>query len=203
MTQEEFVRIARIVVERRGKPQWPGSNSLVYEDTLICIRTNYNGLDLEVTRKAVIDPNAPHLRVSNPTTMVVKGEIIRHHGEAAYLHEHLTGLLPNRERPAMNRTQKQKVYNTVQDVLIELVGRPDKTDVDVQNIGMLTLILSQLEKMWFHHVFTSIVDYDETSGEYFTKIPADLLKEMGWDKDTPLVITLENGVVLLRKDTNV
>lgn len=87
----EFVRMASAVVEALGTKKYPNERGLTFEDDLIAIRTHYNGLDLEVTRKAQKNTES-HLRVSNPTTMVSKGKIIRHHGEAWYLDEHLTAL---------------------------------------------------------------------------------------------------------------
>lgn len=91
MDRQEFVDKARVIVEALGSKQFSSMKGLVYQDDIIVIRTHYNGLDLEVERKA--QPNGPeHLRVSNPTTMVSRGEIIRHHGEHAYLVDHLNAL---------------------------------------------------------------------------------------------------------------
>lgn len=80
-----------MVVEKFGQKPYPREKMLVYIDDEIEIRTHYNGLDLEITRKAHKD-REEHLRVSNPTTMVAKGIIIRHHGEHAYLVDHLNSL---------------------------------------------------------------------------------------------------------------
>lgn len=81
MDGEDFVELAYEIL---GKFQVSR-----YEDDLLEIRANYNGLDLEITRKAqdvdASDPRVGHLRVSNPTTMVMDGDIIRHHGEYTYL----------------------------------------------------------------------------------------------------------------------
>lgn len=65
-------------------------------DEWMSIRTNYNGLLLEVTRQP--QPIAKrgrrgHLSVINPVTMVSKdGEVIRHHGEYVYLTWHMRRL---------------------------------------------------------------------------------------------------------------
>lgn len=85
---EEFVALARRVLDSRSTGN--------FSDDWMEIRTDYNGLDLQVTRKSQIveegDRNS-HLRVSNPTTMVSKGEVIRHHGEHIYLTQHMRELL--------------------------------------------------------------------------------------------------------------
>jgi predicted metalloenzyme YecM len=90
MDEVEFVEMARQILEKFGVE--------CYEDNLIKITTNYNGLDLEVERKAqpvdCNDPKVGHLRVSNPTTIVTrKGDIIRHHGEHCYLVPHMKELV--------------------------------------------------------------------------------------------------------------
>jgi hypothetical protein len=90
---DEFVALARAVLESR--------NTGNFSNDWIEIRTNYNGLDLQVTRqKQFIPPDEPnhrksHLCVSNPTTMVKNGEVIRHHGEHCYLTQHMRDLIAN------------------------------------------------------------------------------------------------------------
>lgn len=80
MDRGEFVKLAMDVLGDRTE----------YSDDRIIIRRNYNGLDLEVTRKRMDVLNCPELAASsNPVTMVKNGEIIRHHGEHVYLVEHM------------------------------------------------------------------------------------------------------------------
>lgn len=78
MSREEFVELALSIV----------GNDMAYEDDVVIIRKNFNGLDLEVTRKPMPDV-AEEFRGSNPTTMVKDGDIIRHHGEHSYLVDHM------------------------------------------------------------------------------------------------------------------
>lgn len=78
MKPEEFVNLALSILGRADE----------YEDDLVRIRRNWDGLDLEIERKPI--PNvASELLVSNPVTMVSKGEIFRHHGEHCYLVVHM------------------------------------------------------------------------------------------------------------------
>ena len=92
-TKYYFVALARRVVEARGEPRDGAPDSRIYEDDRIQIRTNYNGLDLEVTRKKMPNSADASLRtVDNPTTMVSDGKIIRHHGEAYAVEDHLERL---------------------------------------------------------------------------------------------------------------
>lgn len=91
---EEFVALARAVLDKHSTEN--------FHNDWVMIRANYNGLDLEVTRNRQIvddDHRNSHLSVSNPTTMVSKGEVIRHHGEHCYLTQHLRDLA----RPALSR----------------------------------------------------------------------------------------------------
>lgn len=81
LPKDEFCRIAREIVERLGEPRYGG---LCYQDDIVTIRTNYNGLDLEVTRNAMPQVG-DFLRGTNPTTMVSDGICIRHHGEHVYV----------------------------------------------------------------------------------------------------------------------
>ena len=87
MDQDAFVALAEKIVRARGSARdtilQPGG--LEYVDALLRIRTRFNGLDLEIERKPIHDERFPHLRVSNPTTMVADGRIIRHHGEHCHL----------------------------------------------------------------------------------------------------------------------
>lgn len=90
MDRETFVATARNLLE-----EFKVEN---YEDDWIKIRTNWNGLDLEIRRcemprEAAKAANLDHLSVDNPTTMVSKGVIIRHHGEHAYITAHMVKLL--------------------------------------------------------------------------------------------------------------
>ncbi len=88
VTGEEFVALARAVLEKRETGN--------FHDDWLEIRTNYNGLDLQITRnKQIVEPGdrRSHLGVSNPTTMVKGGEVIRHHGEHIYLTQHMRDLL--------------------------------------------------------------------------------------------------------------
>lgn len=88
MDDEEFVQLATTILDQRGVDR--------YEDEWVAIRRNYNGLALEITRQEQdVEDGAhrSHLRVSNPTTMVVeRGEIIRHHGEHCYVVWHMKRL---------------------------------------------------------------------------------------------------------------
>lgn len=94
MEDTEFVALAEKVLNAKGTPiETVFQNGHVYEDDIVIIRSNYNGLGLEIERKAQNDPDNPHLKVSNPVTMVdPKGVIIRHHGEYIYLTDHLKAL---------------------------------------------------------------------------------------------------------------
>lgn len=87
-TPDEFVNLA---IEILG-------NKPYYEDNLVCIQTDHNGLDIQITRKNI--PDGPHhvQIVSNPVTMVSGGKIIRHHGEHKYLTKHLKKLAGDKAR---------------------------------------------------------------------------------------------------------
>lgn len=99
MEREDFVRLANEILAAKGSPYGVG---MQYEDDYITIRSNYNGLNLEVSRKPFVDPENPHLRVPNPTTMVARtGEIIRHHGEHVYITGHLKALAEPEAFPSM------------------------------------------------------------------------------------------------------
>lgn len=81
MNEREFVSLALRIL---GNSDW-------YEDSILSIRRGYNGLDLEIERKPM--PNiSEELGVSNPVTMVMGGNIIRHHGEHCYLTVHMMKL---------------------------------------------------------------------------------------------------------------
>lgn len=92
MKAEEFVSVAFAILEKFEVER--------YQDDLIDIRKNFNRLNLQVERKAQdVDRNDPavsHLSVSNPTTMVMDHEIIRHHGEHCYLVPHMKKLLASK-----------------------------------------------------------------------------------------------------------
>ena len=62
-----------------------------FENDFLCIRRNYNGLDLEVTRKPIWSEGR-FVQGSNPTTMVRDGEIIRQNGEYVHIAGHLEAL---------------------------------------------------------------------------------------------------------------
>ena len=74
------------------------ANDLCYEDDLVKVEVMQHGmLTLEVTRKAIHDPDRPHLRVENPVIMCVQeGEerfhCIRAHGEHNVIKEHVESL---------------------------------------------------------------------------------------------------------------
>jgi len=62
-----------------------------YEDDK-CIICRYKlHIGLEITRKEMPEIS-DYLRVTNPTTIVMNGRIIRHHGEHKYLVEHFEKL---------------------------------------------------------------------------------------------------------------
>lgn len=81
MDEDEFVALARKIL----------GDAKSYEDDMIEIQRDKNGLDLEVTRKKMPQYGS-HLSVTNPTTMVSKGKIIRHHGEHCYIVPHMEDL---------------------------------------------------------------------------------------------------------------
>lgn len=94
MSNVEFVEMAKKIIFHFGhERQSIMGDGLDYEDDMIKIRENYNGLDLQIERKEIHDDEHPELRVSNPVTMVSKGEIIRHHGEHCYLVPHMKSIL--------------------------------------------------------------------------------------------------------------
>ena len=94
INSEEFVSMAYEILKKFGSEQNNlMTQGLAYEDNIIRITQYYNGLDLEVKRKPIIDENHSELRVSNPVTMVAKGDIIRHHGEHCYLVPHMKSIL--------------------------------------------------------------------------------------------------------------
>lgn len=98
----DFVRLARSIVEQRGLPRRSAMqpDGLEYSDNLVRIRTRYNGLDIEVERRPIRDDRYPELAVSNPTTMVRDGIVIRHHGEHCHLVPHLEALSQEIDRCA-------------------------------------------------------------------------------------------------------
>ena len=85
----EFVNLAREVLATR--------NAGNFADNWLEIRTNYNGLDLQVSRLRQFVPlereDVKHLAVDNPVSMVNNGEPIRHHGEHIYLTQRLRDLI--------------------------------------------------------------------------------------------------------------
>lgn len=89
VTGDEFVALARELLRLR--------NTGNFADNWLEIRTNYNGLDLQVSRLRQLvpieQPEKRHLSVENPVTMVSKGAVIRHHGEHIYLTTHLRDLI--------------------------------------------------------------------------------------------------------------
>ena len=97
MDEAEFVGLATRILEAKGSPATSfgsnGKQSLRYEDDKVVIVSNYNGLSLEIERKAQPTSQQRHLHVSNPVTMVnADGEIIRHHGEHAHITRHLKAI---------------------------------------------------------------------------------------------------------------
>lgn len=94
MEKEEFVALARKILDEMGERDSLGRR--VYSDDWVEICTNTGGLELEITRQkqpVMEGMNRSHLRVSNPTTMVVPGgEVIRHHGEHIYITWHMKQL---------------------------------------------------------------------------------------------------------------
>lgn len=101
MSREDFVALANEVLEAHGTMLSSAGCVRLYEDDIILIRSNFGGLGLEVERKARLDPENEHLRVSNPVTMVLgDGTIIRHHGEHAYLVGHLKALAGSKQKTA-------------------------------------------------------------------------------------------------------
>ena len=95
MNQDDFVQAAIKILEAKGSAFGDG---LHYEDDVIAIRSEYNGLDLQVTR---VDNN-------NPTTMVSRGKVIRHHGESCYLVTHLLALVEALETSEPQATSKKR-----------------------------------------------------------------------------------------------
>lgn len=86
---DEFVALARAILAKR--------NTGNIANDWLEIRTNHNGLDLQVRRCRQMDaedhPTEGHLRVDNPVTMVMNGEVIRHHGEHTYLTRYMRDML--------------------------------------------------------------------------------------------------------------
>lgn len=62
-----------------------------YEDDLIKITRDRDYDELEIVRKPIPD-RASHLLSENPTTVMLKGKIIRHHGDHAYIAPHMEEL---------------------------------------------------------------------------------------------------------------
>lgn len=85
MDGDAFANLATSILDRLGEDE--------YADEWVRIVRNHNGLDLEIQRRAQdvddADPKIRHLGTNNPTTMVKKGEVIRHHGEYVYLTAHM------------------------------------------------------------------------------------------------------------------
>lgn len=78
MKADDFVRLARKILNGKAS----------YDDAFISIRADFNGLDLQVTRKPMtfISEDLPG---TNPVTMVKNGQVIRHHGEHVYITNHM------------------------------------------------------------------------------------------------------------------
>lgn len=96
----DFVHLAWHVLYEQGNRDLETLQvDQVYEDDFIRIDASQTGLAIEVTRKAVDDPDRPHLSVENPVTMVSSAtqtappEIIRHHGENIYIAPHMMYLI--------------------------------------------------------------------------------------------------------------
>lgn len=99
MIEEDFIALASKVLRSRGTTQNAVRGERLFEDEVVRIRSNFEGLELEVERKARIDPENEHLRVANPVAMVLDGgTIIRHHGEHAFLVGHLKALAVSEPR---------------------------------------------------------------------------------------------------------
>ena len=97
MDEAEFVALATQILEAKGTPAGrfgnKGKQSLRYEDDTIIVVSNFNGLSLEIERKAQPSSVQKHLHVSNPVTMVsLDDEIIRHHGEHAHITAHMLAI---------------------------------------------------------------------------------------------------------------
>lgn len=97
MQPEEFVNLATTILENKGVPHTTfgslGNPSKRYEDDTVVIVSHFNGLRLQIERKAQPTSEESHLRVSNPVTMVDRdGQIIRHHGEHEYIRDYLLTL---------------------------------------------------------------------------------------------------------------
>lgn len=94
MKADEFVEKALFILESRGeKVSNLMGNGSIYEDDLMIVRSGYNGLDLEITRKKMNVDGFPELaETSNPVTMVLEGKVIRHHGEHWHLMDHVDEL---------------------------------------------------------------------------------------------------------------
>lgn len=95
MTPDEFVSTAQRIVNALGRPRTSVfQNGLEFEDGPLRIRTNFNGLGLEVTRLRIEKPGYPELaQTTNPVAMVAQdGSIIRLHGEHVHLLERMSEL---------------------------------------------------------------------------------------------------------------
>jgi hypothetical protein len=88
MSGDAFVMLARQILAQRGTGN--------FHNDWLEIRTNYNGLDLQVTRNGQMDARGTrldHLTSTNPVTMVKDGNVIRHHGEYVWLTAHMRALI--------------------------------------------------------------------------------------------------------------
>lgn len=103
----DFVHLAwHILYEHGTRDEETGQVSETYEDDFIEIDTS--GLKdknaMYISRKPVDDPERPHLRVSNPVTIVsacgedTPPEVIRHHGEHIHIVPHMMYLIETSEK---------------------------------------------------------------------------------------------------------
>lgn len=103
----------------------------------------------------------------------------------------------------MTRKEKLAVYARVTRVRNSIYVKPDRTDIDIHNLGMLTLIRYQLRQMWFQpKTYTCPIVPDETdpTGEgRAVQFPPELLEEMGWDTGTTLIWEVKDGQVSIRE----
>ena len=105
----EFVRQARAILEKLGDGTSPSiirqytddslqiehlsSGIRQYEDSWVKITSRGDLLQIERLATSVADGERnSHLRVSNPTTMVLGDEIIRHHGEHEHIARHIRNI---------------------------------------------------------------------------------------------------------------
>ncbi len=87
-----IIAMSRLVLDAFGEAQSScfGRNSRMYRDGTVVIRSDFNGLDLEITRMPMPAQGMPG---TNPCIMIRKGEVIREHGEQRYISDHLANLV--------------------------------------------------------------------------------------------------------------